>query len=142
MDFTRMMPNYFKERQAVDEIDDTPLTEEELAEIKRERHKHAPKHGPVRARWITTGQQRRAQTRWADTRSRKANLRYRKAWMANEAAFQRLRSQLDLLVDRPDSALVPGVVRVLEQNYGSVDAAREHFANLVAERAANARRSA
>jgi hypothetical protein len=139
VDFTRLMPNYFKS-DAVD--DGSPLTDEELAEIKRERHKHAPKHGPQRVRWITAGQQRRQAMRDALAQQRKANRRYRRQWMANEAAFQTLLSQVRLVDDpeRGSSPLADGVRRHLDRAYGSVDEAREHLAVLVQERV-EARRS-
>lgn len=104
-----------------------------------EYHKrYAPKHGPARFRYVTAGQQRRATTRAQNAYTRKANKRFRRQWMANEAAFHTLRSQLALIVDRPNSALVPGVVRVLEQRYGSIEDAVEHYKSLAAERMARA----
>lgn len=140
-----LMPNLFG-KQDVDP--DAPLTDEELAELKRERHRHAPKHGPYGVggsrvvKFMSSGQQRRAQERWTKTRSRKANKAYRRQWMANEAAFQRLLSQVGLLERRPDSALVPGVERVLIERYGSVEEARTHLASLIQERMANNARRA
>jgi hypothetical protein len=108
-------------------------TDDELSPFEYHQ-RHAPKHGPVKARFITAGQQRRAWVRGQKAANRKANKRYRRQWMANEAAFHTLRSQLALIVERPDSALVPGVVRVLEQRYGSVEEAVEHYTKLADER--------
>lgn len=138
MDLTPFLKNLGKQ-----DVDfDAPLTEEELAELKRERHRHAPKHGPQKVRWITAGQQRRAAARWEKTRARKANRRFRRQWMANEAAFNRLLSQIGLLERTPESGLAKGVEKVLVERYGSVEAAREHLGVLIQERVAAAQQRA
>jgi hypothetical protein len=114
------------------------LTEEEEAAARREYHRlHAPKHGPVRARWTTSGQQRRALARHQAAQARKANKRHRRTWIANEAAFQTLLAQI-LVVDRQvgSEALQDNTVNALEAKYGSYAAAREHLATLVSERIA------
>jgi hypothetical protein len=112
---------------------DEDVEAEELSRFEYHRL-HAPKHGPVKARWTTAGQMRRAHERSAAAQRRKTNKRFRKQWVQNEQAFFRLLSQVQLIDTRPESALVPGVERVLTQRYGSVEAAREHLNTLVSER--------
>jgi hypothetical protein len=120
--------------------DHSDVEEESWADKQRSAPKHGP-YGPGGSRVVkfaTAGQQRRAQERWTRAAARKANRRYRKQWVANEEAFQRLLSQVGLLQRRPESALAPGVERVLIERYGSVDDARAYLASLIEEREANA----
>lgn len=99
-------------------------------------------HGPQRFRTVTNGQIRRAQARHAASQDRKVNRRYRRQWMANERALSTLRGQL-VAVGKLDTGyyvMEPALARNaqgrLEEAYGSVDKAYEHFLNLLAERAA------
>lgn len=110
------------------------------------RHSLAPKHGPRQQGWITAGQQRRAQARTVATLRRKTNLRHRRDWMRNERSVAALRGQLQVvgvipfanphLVVSQDDALHHNTIDALEKRYGSVDAAAEHYASILAERAA------
>lgn len=133
-----LLPGLYGDRATNDAI-------EEFEESWQDKQRRAPKHGPYGVggsrvvKFVTAGQQRRAQERWTKTRSRKANKAYRRQWIANENAFQTLLSQVGLLERRPDSALVPGVERVLVERYGSVEEARTHLAGLIQERIDNAR---
>lgn len=139
MDLRRFAPKLFENNE-----EERELTPEEEREARLEKQRNAPKHGPYgiggarSVRWLTNGQVRRIQERGAKAQQRKSRRRFRRDWMANEAAYHTLRSQVELLEKRPDSALVPGVTKVLEERYGSVDEARIYLQTLQAERIANA----
>jgi hypothetical protein len=138
IDLRKFAPKLFQS-----DAEDRPLTPEELREARLEKQHNAPKHGPYgpggshSVRWLTNGQIRRMHERGVKAQQRKARKRFRRQWMANEAAFHTLRSQLDLLAKRPESALAPGVIKVLEERYGSVEEARAYLQTLQAERIAN-----
>ena len=76
-----LMPNYRRASQPV-------VTDEES------KPKGRPSQGPSKPRYLTSGQIRRADAREQATAQRKANKRYRRQWMANQAALARLRGQV------------------------------------------------
>jgi hypothetical protein len=128
LNLRQFAPGLFKGQQSDESVEADELSPFEYHQ------RHAPKHGPSRARWLTSGQMRRMHERSAAAQRRKTNKRFRKQWVENEQAFFRLHGQVQLLDNRPTSPLVPGVERVLTQRYGSVEAAREHLDGLLRER--------
>jgi hypothetical protein len=98
--------------------------------------------GPFRLRVVTAGQQRRAAVRREATAKRKRNEGYRRKWMMNQLRIAVLRGQLQVVgaldfadpdfVISQDSALHHNVVKHLIKTYGSVEAAHEHYLEVVA----------
>lgn len=95
---TMLMKNLFRN------TDDVPLTEEELdaqdAEAKKARIKdHADnvRNGPVKRRYWSSGQSRRAAERRAATRQRKATKAHRQQWKDEQQSVATLRGHLTIL---------------------------------------------
>ena len=94
--------------------------------------------GMGRIKTQSAGQLRRAEARAHATDQRKNRGRYKKSWFRNQQAIARLRGQIDVL-DAPDrfsAALVANTEQRLVEVYGSVDAAREHWAKISEDQAA------
>jgi hypothetical protein len=134
LNLRQFAPGLFKGTQ-----DEESAADDELSPFEYHQ-RHAPKHGPVKPRFLSNGQLRRMHERGVKAQRRKTNKRFRKQWVENEQAFFRLHGQVQLLDQRPTSPLVPGVERVLEERYGSVDAAREHLQGLLRERLGEGKR--
>lgn len=92
--------------------------------------------GPFRLRHVTNGQIRRARIRTIEAGRRKETKRYRRRFMDNRLAIAILRGQLRILAttsagDREHRR----IEKTLEERYGSVQNAQEHFDRIEAERA-------
>lgn len=111
---------------------ESELTDAERVFVKTD----APKHGPVKMRTISAGQQRRAVDRARAAHSRKATRRNRREWHQTQQALATLRGQLQTLGLLPwaDGSLAAGdpttvgkVTLYLEEAWGTTDAALEAY---------------
>jgi hypothetical protein len=114
-------------------------------EKSEERKRQERNHGPVKMRTMSNGQVRRAVLRQQKTAERKRAKAFRRRWMDNRQAIAALRGQLQIVGAVPfsdptlavsqDDPKHAGVVRVLVQRYGSVQAAVERYEAIMAEAA-------
>jgi hypothetical protein len=101
--------------------------------------------GPQRVTFMSNGQIRRAQVRRQKAQRRKATKRFRRDWMRNQWNVAVLRSRLQIvgaipfadpdLVVSQDDGTHKHAVAVLTEQYGSVEAALEHYESILRERA-------
>jgi len=91
-------PSKAADAELIESFDPENATDEERAAyrkaIARRNRDQAPKHGPSRVRYLTTGQQRRRMVRDSKSEHRKANSRYRRDWMNQTQALANLRGQI------------------------------------------------
>lgn len=108
--------------------------------------KQGPKNGPVKLRFISAGQQRRAEARYRKAQSRKATKRHRREFHQTGMAIAVLRGMLQTVASEPIHTggyrvgQDPEAMRVaheyLTEEYGSVDAAQAAYDKLVGRVAA------
>lgn len=108
--------NFRKDAPVTD--DDAP-TEEELKAQRIKFHREEVRNGPVKWKFATGGQQRRAAVRAETSRVRKLNRRNRRAWLNGQADKAVLRGQLQ-------------AVGALPYEHGGSAAPHAHRAALVA----------
>jgi len=136
MNLMNLMPRFGKDSEAKDEAQLDKEDAEWAEFVKATR----PKNGPQKRSFYTNGQLRRQRARDAKSQQRKANVRYRRRWMATEERFSRLKGQIAVVTYRTPAtpAMQQNVARALEAEHGSIAQAIEFYNTVAAERTKNA----